>query len=236
MAGIDQLPLADKVYDALMVEFMNGVRPPGQRLKIEALAGELGISPTPVREALARLEQTGFVERQARRGYVVARLLDASEMAQLMDARLLMEPTMSQLASQRCDDEFLESLRATIHAMERAGGTAGGESLIECWMADEAFHTLIAERSGNRFMAQAYRSIGGQLQRFRIIGGAGVSHARAACGEHRRVFEALEAGSKDEARDSMATHLVNAKARALADLQRASDRMDGRGDDLSAEG
>lgn len=236
MTRIDQLPLADRVYDALMVEFMNGVRPPGQRLKIEAIAGDMGISPTPVREALARLEQTGFVERHARRGYVVARLLDGSEMAQLMDARLLMEPTMSGLAAQRCDDDFLDSLRATIEAMDRAGNSADGQALIECWMADEAFHTLIAERSGNRFMAQAYRSIGGQLQRFRIIGGAGVSHARAACGEHRRVFDALVAGSDEEASASMATHLVNAKARALADLQRASDRMDGRGINLRAEG
>lgn len=236
MAHLDQLPLADHVYEALTVEFMSGARPPGQRLKIDAIATDLGVSHTPVREALARLEQTGFVERHARRGYVVARLLDASEIAQLMDARLLMEPTMVELAVQRRDARFLESLQSTIDAMTQAGNTPDGGALVECWMADEEFHTLIAERSGNRFMAHAYRSLGGQLQRFRIIGGAGVSHARAACQEHQRVFEAIAGGSLATARDAMATHLENAKSRALDDLNLASARLNRPAGESTGEG
>lgn len=223
---IDQLPLADRAYDALMVEFMSGTLRPGQRLKIDALARNLGISHTPVREALVRLERTGFVERQARRGYVVARLLDGPEVAQLMDARLAMEPAMAGLAAARGDESFLGSLQATIDDMNRADDPSQGEALIGCWLADEAFHTLIAERSGNRFMAQAYRSLGGQLQRFRIISGAGVSHAITASLEHQRIFEAIVEGSEDEARASMAAHLENARARALADLERAAIRLD----------
>ncbi len=227
---MDQLPLADRAYDVLMVEFMSGALRPGDRLKIDTVARKLGISHTPVREALVRLEQTGFVERQARRGYVVARLLDSSEMAQLMDARLAMEPAMAALAATRGDENFLGSLRSTIETMNRADDTPGGEALIGCWLADEAFHTLIAERSGNRFMAQAYRSLGGQLQRFRIISGAGVSHARAASQEHQRIFAAIAGGSGEDARAGMVTHLENARARALADLERAAVRLDAQED------
>src|SRR5690625_4763556 len=209
MVSIEQLPLADRVYDALSIEFMNGSRAPGERLKIEALAADLGVSPTPVREALARLEQTGFVERQARRGYVVAPLLGKGDIGQLMDARIIMEPPMAQLAVERSDADFLAQLHVTIEQMERARNRPSAQALIECWIADESFHTLIAEHSGNLFMARAYRSLGGQLQRFRIIGGAGVSHAQAACAEHRTVFEAFEAGSANTAAASMTAHLSN---------------------------
>lgn len=226
MAPIDQLPLAIRVYETLTAELMSGRRTPGERLKLDDVATELGVSHTPVREAFAKLEQTGFVERHPRRGYVVAPLLGASEISQLMDARLLMEPTMAELAAGRRGAEFLASLRTTIEAMEQAGESPDAPALVDCWLADEAFHTLISERSGNKFMAQAYRSLGGQMQRFRIIGGAGVSHARAACSEHQRIFEAIEAGAAEEAHRRMTAHLSHAKSRTLDDLRRANERMD----------
>lgn len=216
----DWLPLPDRVHADLVVELMTGRRAPGQRLKIDDIARDLNVSHTPVREALVRLERTGFVERHARRGYVVARLLDSVEMAQLMEARLLMEPTMAELATARVDPEFLERLRVTIESMQKVGASADAEGLVECWMADEAFHTLIAGRSGNPFLARSYGALGGQLQRFRIIAGSGVPHARTACREHDRVFRAMSQGSEAGARSAMQGHLQNAKERALDDLER----------------
>lgn len=219
-----RVAIADRVYDALSVQFMSGERAPGERLKLHLLSRELGVSPTPIREALARLENTGFVERQSQRGYVVAPLLGAQEISQLMDARLLLEPSMVRAAAELSTGDFLARLAETISTMRDAGLRAGGEALRECWLADETFHGLIAEQSGNPFIAKAYRSLGGQLQRFRIIGKSGISHARSACVEHEAIYASIDKGDLDGTAEAMRRHLTNAKGRALADIERARRR------------
>ncbi|GAA3739951.1 FCD domain-containing protein [Leifsonia bigeumensis] len=220
--GSHRLPIADRVYDTLSVQLMTGERPPGERLKIHMLSREFDVSPTPIREALARLEHTGFIERHSQRGYVVARLLGAEEIAQLMDARLLLEPTMARAAAERASAGFLSRLADTITVMQDTKAGPYGETLRECWLADEQFHGLIADQSGNPFIAKAYRSLGGQLQRFRIIGKSGVSHARSACGEHEMIFAAIESGDIDGTATAMSRHIVNAKGRAFDDVVRAA--------------
>ena len=219
-----RVPLADKVHDMLLVQFMNGKRPPGQRLNIEKLSRELDLSPTPVREALARLEHTGFVRREALRGYEVAPLLGPTEIVQLMDARLLLEPSLVAEATTRCTPEFLDELAETIGVMEKVGDEiADGESLRQCWLADESFHALISRQAGNPFIERAYQSLGGQLQRFRLIGEAGMSHAHSAAHEHRRIYEALSAGDAAEASARMRLHIESAKQRTLTDEKVAQE-------------
>lgn len=213
-----RVPLADKVHDMLLVQFMNGMRPPGQRLNIERLSRELDLSPTPIREALARLEHTGFVRREALRGYEVAPLLTPTEIVQLMEARLLLEPTLVAEATERNEPEFLAELDETIEVMERVGQQAAdGEALRQCWMADEAFHALISKQAGNPFIERAYESLGGQLQRFRLIGEAGISHAHSAAHEHRSIYEALRDGDAENAAAQMRAHIESAKQRTLHD-------------------
>lgn len=221
-----RLAIADRVYDVLSAQLMSGARAPGERLKLNILAAELQVSPTPIREALARLEHTGFIERHSQRGYVVARLLGADEISHLMDARLLLEPAMGRGAALRSSAEFLSRLAETISVMRNAGPGADGETLRRCWLADELFHGLIAEQSGNRFIVKAYRSLGGQLQRFRIIGKSGVSHARSACAEHEVIYAAIESEDPDAVEEAICRHLANAKNRALADVERAERLKD----------
>lgn len=219
-----RVPLADKVHDTLLVQFMNGMRPPGQRLNIEKLSRELDLSPTPIREALARLEHTGFVRREALRGYEVAPLLAPTEIVQLMDARLLLEPTLATEATARCTPDFLRELEETIEVMERVGEEAAdGEALRQCWLADESFHALISRQADNPFIERAYQSLGGQLQRFRLIGEAGMSHAHSAANEHRRIYEALSAGDGPEASARMRLHIESAKRRTLDDEKAAQE-------------
>ena len=219
-----RVPLADKVHDMLLVQFMNGKRPPGQRLNIDKLSRELDLSPTPVREALARLEHTGFVRREALRGYEVAPLLSPTEIVQLMEARLLLEPTLASEATTRATPEFLGELEETIDVMEKVGEeVADGEALRQCWLADESFHALISRQAENLFIERAYQSIGGQLQRFRLIGEAGVSHAHSAAQEHRRIYEALSAGNAEEAAARMRQHIESAKRRTLEDEKAAQE-------------
>lgn len=78
-----RVPLADRAYDELLLQMISGRRPPGDWLNTYALAREMNLSATPVREALARLEPTGFVRRHPSRGYEVAPLLTATEISTL---------------------------------------------------------------------------------------------------------------------------------------------------------
>jgi DNA-binding GntR family transcriptional regulator len=212
-----RVPLADEAYDLLFLQLMKGERPPGQRLNIDALSRELGLSPTPLREALARLEHTGLVRREALRGYEVAPLLTPREIEQLMDARALLEPTFATQATMRRTREFLDELYETIESMESVEASPDGEALRQCWLADEAFHALISKQAGNPFADRAYQSLGGQLQRFRLIGKAGLWHARRAAQEHRLIYAAVNAGEAEEAAERMRFHLESAKQRTLED-------------------
>ena len=91
------------MYEELLASLVDGRHEPGDALSIDGVARELEVSPTPVREALARLESTGLVTRIAMRGYRVAPTLSTEELAELMDARLAIEPVTALRACRASD-------------------------------------------------------------------------------------------------------------------------------------
>lgn len=212
-----RIPLADRAYEALLLQVIGGDRRPGDWLNIGALSREMGLSATPLREALARLEPTGLVRRNPLRGYEVAPLLSSEEVGQLMDARLLFEPAFAASASDAADADFLSQLMETILTMEEAGETTDPEALKKSWIADELFHTLISIQAGNPFTRRAYEGLGSQLQRFRLSGKAGRSHALEAAGEHREIYDAISRGDAAAAADLMHAHVESARMRTLTD-------------------
>lgn len=94
-------PIADQMYSVLLRQLMAGEREAGSSPNIGALARELDVSQTPLREALARLEHTGLVERVALRGYRVAPMMTRGDVQQLFEARLLSEPRLAHDAALR---------------------------------------------------------------------------------------------------------------------------------------
>ncbi len=83
--------------------------------------------------------------------------------------------------------------------------------------ADERFHRLIAEQTGNQFMVAAYAALGGQVQRFRLFGGVGITDAEQAIAEHQSVLDALSSGDPEKAAAAMAEHVQKVRGRAIAD-------------------
>jgi DNA-binding GntR family transcriptional regulator len=83
--------------------------------------------------------------------------------------------------------------------------------------ADERFHRLIAEQTGNQFMVAAYAALGGQVQRFRLFGGVGITDAENAIAEHQAVLDALATGDPEKAASAMAEHVRKVRGRAIAD-------------------
>lgn len=196
---------------------MDGRLQPGTAVSIDGTARELEVSPTPVREALARLEHTGMVQRVALKGYRVAPVASADDMAQLMEARLVIEPVNTKLAAQRMVAEVMQSLEQSIHDMESAPRGPSFAEFRDYFDADERFHRLLADNAGNPFLLAAYNALGGQVQRFRLFSGVGITDADHAISEHRAIYEALEAGDAERAARHMEEHLSNVRSRAMAD-------------------
>lgn len=211
-------PIADQMYEILLLQFMSGERAAGESLNIGALSRELDVSQTPLREALARLEHTGLVEREALRGYRVAPAMTRAEVEQLCDARLLLEPRLAEDAARRRTDEFVGLLRAAANDFEQSAEVADieTEGFDRYWRSDDRFHMLIAAQSGNKFLETAYTALGGQIQRFRLFSKFGRTGVRGAAPEHLEIVEAIAAGDGAAAAEAMRSHVRGAARRLLA--------------------
>ena len=208
--------LADHVYDELMVALVDGSLGAGEPLNIDALSREMQLSQTPIREALARLEATGLVVREALKGYRVAPLFSATELDELMDARSVLEPENAFRACAESAESLIPQLARSIDDLAEFKDNQAS-SIRPYWQADEHFHRLIAEGANNRFLLSAYTALGGHVQRFRLFGGLGVSDADFAIAEHTEILAAFQAGEADAAREKMADHIAMVKRRAISD-------------------
>ncbi|MDQ0146912.1 MULTISPECIES: GntR family transcriptional regulator [Pseudarthrobacter] len=217
--GVSRQVLADHVYEALLVALMDGRLEAGTPVSIDGMARELDVSPTPVREALARLEATGMVRRMALRGYRVAPLFSPEELADLMDARLVIEPANAFMACKHADQELTGQLQQAIEDLKAAPRGPSFAEFRAYWEADERFHRLIAESAENQFLLSAYNALGGQVQRFRFFGGLGVTDADYAIAEHTEILKAFEAGDAELARQKMIDHIEGVKQRSQHDSE-----------------
>lgn len=228
--GSDEHPVAvrntlvDQVYERLMELLLDGTLQSGDPVSIDGTARYLGVSPTPVREALARLESTGNVVRVAMRGYRVPEMPDAKEISDIMDARLLIEPKLAELACARADSSWLNALEEAIKEQDRAPHTADAAAIRKYHRADEEFHRLIAEHADNGALLRAYDALGGHGQRFRLFVGVGVQDSACAIAEHREILAALRRGYGPEAYRIMHTHISGVKQRALTEHAQAQRR------------
>ena len=192
-------------------------------MNIDALARELSVSQTPIREALARLESTGLVHRAALKGYRVAPLFTERELSDLMDARAVIEPENAYLACLRSSETLVRQLAESIDDLKSVASDRASTAFGQYREADERFHALIAEHSDNRFLQKAYESLGGHVHRFRLFGAVGVTDAESAALEHEQILAAIQARDPEAARQAMAQHIANAKQRTHVDREAIGD-------------
>ncbi|MGH1549480.1 GntR family transcriptional regulator [Leifsonia poae] len=216
--------LADDVYDAVLGLLMDQVIEPGSRASIDGIARQLNVSPTPVREALARLESEGLVVKKALKGYTAAPLLDSEGLRQLFEMRRLLEPYATRNAAGELDAETLQQLEDLCEAMHRSGQAAQtGEDRFKDYKdfanQDAEFHRLIAEHSGNALLADAIGRLRSHMHQYRIYFKHGVVDETA--GEHEAVLKALRSGDPASAEKAMLDHIAKSYARISASLDGA---------------
>lgn len=226
LGRIERSVLVDDVYERLKAWIMDDVREAGVRANIDALARSLAVSPTPVREALVRLEAEGFVAKAPARGYTVTPPLTEGEIADLYEFRELIEPWAAGRAAALADRDDVAALRAELASCPAAPADDGYATYRAIAEHDERFHDLVLALAGNEQVRRSFAHTHCHLHLFRVTYGTGMGSEALA--EHAAVVEAIASADADAAARAMRDHLRRSAAR-LARADRVADPLAGPG-------
>lgn len=203
--------LVDEVHDRLRASIFDGTPAAGERLVVDELARQLDVSPTPLREALGRLESDGLVTRAPNRGWSVAPRLDADGLRDLYRLRLLLEPWAAGEAARRASAADVDALRAELDRCPDApedGRFSRYRKIVE---HDARFHGMVLDLADSPAVRAAFDQTHCHLHVFRLAYGR--SMGNDALAEHRAVVDAIAAGNARAATAAMRAHLQQALAR-----------------------
>jgi DNA-binding GntR family transcriptional regulator len=203
--------LTDSVYEAVKALVMDRRIAPGARINIDRLARDLHVSPTPIREALARLESDGLVTKEALRGYSVAGLLDLPSFLQLYEMRLLLEPAAARKAAEVMTKEDLRAMGQQVATMQQARIGETYEEYRLFAAEDARFHDIIARASANAFLRDTLARLHAHLHLYRLHFQVGIAAETVA--EHRTILEALRRGNAADAAAAMTEHIEQSRRR-----------------------
>jgi DNA-binding GntR family transcriptional regulator len=212
-SGLKIASVVDQVYDAIRERILSGAIERGERVHQEDIAAELGVSRTPVREALRRLAAEGLIEMRTNRGARVADLSE-SDMRQPYEARLVVEPGAARLAAQQGLRGPQQRMRRAIAAQRKAI-----PDVERSFLANREFHIALVEASGNKFLLQFIEHL--WVAR---IGAAIYEHQAETpdqmeqdADEHEQILEAIVAGDARAAETLTRRHIGDALKRSLTD-------------------
>ena len=180
--------VVDRVYEQLKAMSVSFELKPGERLNEGELAKRLGVSRTPLREALNRLNTEGFLRFAPGKGFF-CRELDAHEIFDLYELRKSIEVASVRLAVKRAKDEDIDALLAFLDA---TGPDPGERSSIELVELDETFHERLMAMSDNAEMLRVLRNVNARIRFVRWIDMDRINRANTQA-EHRAVLHALKA-------------------------------------------
>ena len=204
--------LSDAVHERIKAMLMDHAIAPGARISIDGLARELDVSPTPVREALARLESEELAVKSPLKGYRATELLTLEQVEDLFQFRRLIEPWAARSAALRIDDVGRRALRAELGSV-KPPRTATYDGYKVLTAHDARFHSLVASLSGSEQVRLALERTHCHLHIFRLYYSR--ETGPSALAEHRAVAEAIIAGDGDAAEAAMLKHLEAAMVERL---------------------
>lgn len=201
----DTLSLGERAFRRLREGIVQGVLPAGQKISERSLASVLGISAQPVREALRRLEQDGMVVTLPRSGTVVAEV-GPGQLGELGRIRAALEGVAAALAAERLDAAALAALGALLARMQAGTAAADTEALDQ---ANEEFHALIHQATGNLFLMRSLSSLRAydHLGRHRAVGSTPRDLPKAFA-EHKAIVTALRRRDPALAEARMRGHVL----------------------------
>lgn len=211
----EYLPLRDVVFNTLRQAILKGDLKPGERLMEIQLATKLGVSRTPVREAIRKLEIEGLVLMVPRKGAEVAQITEKS-MVDVLEIRRALEELAVRLA---CERMTLEGLKELKRAEDRFEKVLGQEDITVVAGADVEFHDAIIQSTDNQKLVQLLSQFREQMYRYRVEYLKREEFHPQVIKEHQDIIQTIENRNKDEAADSICNH-IESQVRAVTDTLR----------------
>ncbi len=200
-------PLREIVYEELKRQIMIGEIPPGTRMMEVELADEMGVSRTPIREAIRKLEKEGLVSIEPRRG-AYASDISIKDMVDVLEVREFLESMAAGLAAKKIKPADCERISEASAIYKKAVESGHTEDIIK---ADEHFHKLIVECSGNKTLIQMMNQLQDSALRFRYIYYDDFSRYKNMPYEHQEIVDAIISGDEQRAKDTADTHILRLK-------------------------
>lgn len=200
-------PLREIVYEELKRQIMTGEIPPGMRMMEVELADDMGVSRTPIREAIRKLEKEGLVCIEPRRG-AYASEVSIKDMVDVLEVREYLEGMASGLAAKKITAQEAETIRQATIAYKKAVESGNTEEIIK---EDELFHKLIVDCSGNKTLIQMVNQVQDLALRFRYIYYDDFSRYKNMPYEHQEIFDAIVSGDSEAARTIGDAHVARLK-------------------------
>lgn len=209
----EYLPLRDVVFNTLREAILKGDLVPGERLMENTLAEKMGVSRTPIREAIRKLELEGLVTMVPRKGAEVAKITE-KDIRDLLEVRATLEALAVRLACERMSDETIEKLNILKEEFARAAKKKDVNLIIR---KDVEFHDAIFSSTGNDKLIQIVSNLREQIYRFRVKYIQEMPDYQVLIDEHEEIVENIKNGDIKAAEKMAINHIAN-QEKAVIDM------------------
>ncbi len=204
--------LRDQIYDILKNMIVLREIQPGEKVNEEFLAGQTGVSRTPIREALCRLENEKIVKMIPRRGAFVLKQ-SPQTVREVLEVREALEGLVTRLATQKMDARLLDRLRQCLDNISSVPDE--DRHLTKYTQSDVQFHLLLLKASQNRMLQKMMETVNTHLQIIRLRTVVLPGRARKTVAEHRLILAAMEKQDARAAENLMKQHIASVRSDAL---------------------
>lgn len=205
------ISIADQIFEQLERDILAGKYARGEILSEIGLSRELGVSRTPIREAIRRLEQEDFLEESGRGAAVVG--ISREDMEDMYEIRLQTEGMAARRAAQHISDEELRAMRDALDLQRFYCEKNGENSSDQIKNQDSEFHRLFYRSTGSKAYFNTLFDLHKRMTKFRKASVSRKSRAMQSLKEHEAIYEALAAHDADAAEKAALIHVRNARAR-----------------------
>lgn len=206
-------PLREMVFESLREAIILGRLRPGERLMEIQLAEEMGVSRTPVREAIRKLELEGFVVMVPRKGAYVAGI-SVKDIVDVFEVRAALEGLAAALAAERITSEEMDQLEMSLLKIYNTEDDIN--AIVE---GDSSFHSLVYQASRNQRLVQIITHLQEQIHRFRMTSLSQPGRTKIALDEHKKIVEAISDRNVELAHVLATEHIENAEQSLLNALR-----------------
>ena len=211
--------LTDRAYKEIKNWIIHYKLKPGVQLRIDELSTALGMSQTPIREALSKLEHEHLADRNPQKGYVV-RALNLKDVSDIYDLRMALEVVAAEEAATRMEDA---DRRRLSHLLEEVGMLIKRAEKAKVLILEQEFHMRIMEATGNWFLTEILGSIFDRIWMIQNVNILTSDHLIDANKQHVEIYKALEEGNSLKSAALMKKHLKFTKKFVLSRLQDSND-------------